>query len=154
MKLTELFFYYLNVSKTYEVLPKLLEKTLEKRKRALVLGQSDEEVKRLSELLWSYKADSWLPHGSIEEPFSEKHPILLSKKLCPVNGATFLFILNGAFPNSIETFERCSVLCDEHATDTISSLQKKYSKNMKEKYHVTSWQEDRNGGWHTVEGPS
>tara|TARA_B100001741_G_scaffold301024_1_gene288856 strand:- start:137 stop:601 length:465 start_codon:yes stop_codon:yes gene_type:complete len=154
VKLTELFFYQLQVSKTYEVLPKLLEKTLEKRKRALVLGQSDEEVIRLSELLWSYKADSWLPHGSIEEPFSEKHPVLLSKNVCTVNDATFLFVLNGVLPNSIEAFERCSVLCDEHAIESISSLRKKYSKNTKNKYHVTFWQEDRNGRWHAVEGPS
>ena len=62
--MTEIAFYHLEKSPLEQVLPKLLEKTLEAGKRALVLAGSEERVEALAGLLWTYSQGAWLPHGT------------------------------------------------------------------------------------------
>ncbi|MDP6928016.1 MAG: DNA polymerase III subunit chi, partial [Rhodospirillales bacterium] len=62
--MTDVAFYQLERSPLEQVLPKLLEKTLDAGKRALVVAGSEARIEALNGALWSYYQDSWLPHGS------------------------------------------------------------------------------------------
>ena len=56
------------------VLPRLLQRTLEQGKRALVLAGSEDRVENLSSLLWTYDPASWLPHGTLKDGRPEDQP--------------------------------------------------------------------------------
>ena len=60
--MTEIAFYHLERSPLERALPKLLEKTLEAGKRALVVVGSVERVEAFDGLLWTYHQEAWLPH--------------------------------------------------------------------------------------------
>lgn len=59
------------------VLPRLLEKASDGRKVAVVCGNASRML-RLDESLWGYDADSFLPHGLGDGPFTEQQPIVLA----------------------------------------------------------------------------
>ncbi|MBT4701302.1 MAG: DNA polymerase III subunit chi, partial [Rhodospirillaceae bacterium] len=62
--MTSVAFYHLQKWPLDRALPKLLEKTVEAGKRAIVMAGSDDKIEALNGLLWTYENDSWLPHGS------------------------------------------------------------------------------------------
>ena len=62
--MTDIAFYHLQGSPLESALPKLLKKTLEAGKRAVVMAGSEARVEALNGVLWTYDQDSWLPHGS------------------------------------------------------------------------------------------
>ena len=75
--MTEIGFYHLTVTPLERALPKLLERTLEAGKRAVVLASSDERVQALNGALWTYEDRSWLPHGAAADGYGEDQPIWL-----------------------------------------------------------------------------
>ena len=66
--MTEILFYHLERQALDAVLPALLERTLERGWRAVVQSGSAERVTALDQLLWTYRADSFLAHGSPRDP--------------------------------------------------------------------------------------
>ena len=65
--MTEVRFYHLQRKTLEDALPQILEKTLERGWRAVVMAGSEERVEALTQHLWSYKEFSFLPHGSARD---------------------------------------------------------------------------------------
>ena len=68
--MTNISFYHLIKRSLEHVLPKLLEKTLETGGRAVIFASSEERVKEIDDLLWTYEPNSWLPHGANKDGFT------------------------------------------------------------------------------------
>src|SRR5581483_12508566 len=62
--MTEVLFYHLEHQPLERVLPSLVEKTLERGWRAVVQAGSEERIEALDMLLWTWREDSFLPHGT------------------------------------------------------------------------------------------
>ena len=62
--MTEICFYHLERQPLERVLPQLLEKSLERGWRVVVQAASEERVEALDAHLWTYRDDSFLPHGT------------------------------------------------------------------------------------------
>ncbi|MHA1134831.1 MAG: DNA polymerase III subunit chi, partial [Alphaproteobacteria bacterium] len=62
---TEVYFYHLENRTLEQVLPTLLERSLERGWRAVVQASSKERVEALNTALWTYRADSFLPPGDL-----------------------------------------------------------------------------------------
>ena len=105
----EAMFYHLERSGVEDALPELLEKTLERGKRALVRSTDADLLGRLDERLWSWREESFLAHGLSGEPMSPRQPILLTTGEENENGADFLFVLDEP-PAGLERFERCVLM--------------------------------------------
>ena len=56
--MTDIAFYHLTRSPLEAALPKLLEKTLDAGKRAVVVAGSEERVENLNNALWTYSQGS------------------------------------------------------------------------------------------------
>ncbi|MFL2541307.1 MAG: DNA polymerase III subunit chi [Candidatus Latescibacterota bacterium] len=76
--MTEIRFYHLQRSALELALPKLLEKTLERGWRAVVMAGSEERVEALNTVLWNYVAEGFLPHGSKKDGHPERQPVWLT----------------------------------------------------------------------------
>ena len=62
------------------MLADLLERTLKRGWRAVVRSPDPQRLTQLDDQLWTYRDDSFLPHGLADEPMAERQPILLSPR--------------------------------------------------------------------------
>src|SRR5512134_2599980 len=75
---TEIDFYQLERRTLDDVLPALLELSLKRGWRAAVQATSEERVAALDTLLWTYREESFLPHGSARDGRASAQPIYLT----------------------------------------------------------------------------
>ncbi|MCD6073946.1 MAG: putative polymerase chi subunit [Rhodospirillales bacterium] len=144
--MAEIAFYHLQRSALDAVLPKLLQRTLDQGKRALVLAGSDERVENLSSMLWTYDPGSWLPHGTVKDGRAEDQPIWLTVSADNSNRATFLFLTDGTEADPT-AFERCFDLFDGNDDSAVAAARERW-KRLKEAGHMlTYWQQNERGAW-------
>ena len=62
--MTEVLFYHLQNMSLENVLPPMLEKSLERGWRVVVQSTSQERTEALDAHLWTYRDDSFLPHAT------------------------------------------------------------------------------------------
>lgn len=144
--MAEIAFYHLQRSPLDSVLPRLLTRTLEQGKRALVLAGSEERVENLSALLWTYDPGSWLPHGTQKDGRPEDQPVWLTSRGENLNGATFLFLTDGTETDPAP-YERCFDLFDGNDDEALAAARERW-KRLKEAGHaLTYWQQNERGAW-------
>ncbi len=110
--LCEVWFYHLERTGLDQVLPELLEKTLQKGWKAIVRAQAADRIDHLDGWLWSYRDESFLPHAPTGEPDAARQPILLTTGTDNPNAADALFLVGGAEPGDLAGYQRCIVLFD------------------------------------------
>jgi len=147
----EIAFYHLESSTLEVTLPRLLEKTLDGGNRALVLATSMDLLEQMDDFLWAYKNNSWLPHGLQRDPLAEEQPILLATSPEAMNGAKYLFLIDGVVTDQIEKFERCFEIFNGKDSNAIHAARKSWSRYKAQQYSMTYWQEDLNGRWQKKE---
>jgi DNA polymerase III subunit chi len=144
--MAELWFYHLERSELERALPPLLEKCLQRGWRALVRGGSPERLDMLDETLWTYKDESFLPHGR-DGAGAERHPVLLTTAGGNPNGASVLFLIDGAEAGDISGFERTCLVFDGRDQGALESARLRW-KEAKEAGIVASyWRENAAGKW-------
>ena len=144
--MAEIAFYHLQKSPLEAVLQKLLQRTLDQGKRALVLAGSDERVENLTALLWTYDPASWLPHGSAKDTRPEDQPIWLSASDQNANGASFLFLTDGMEADPA-TFERCFDLFDGNDDTALAAARARWKRHKDSGHTLTYWQQNERGAW-------
>ena len=145
--MTDVSFYHLERSSLETALPALLEKTLEAKKRALVLTQFDAQVEEISDVLWAYKSESWLPHGTSKDGFADQQPVWLSTLDENANSSSFLFLTNGATSDGVDSYERCFELFDGNDTDTVTAARQRWKLYKESKHELAYFQQNISGGW-------
>jgi DNA polymerase-3 subunit chi len=143
--MAELWFYHLERSELERALPPLLEKCLQRGWRALVRGGSQERLDMLDETLWTYRDDSFLPHGREGDP--KRQPVWLTTEGGNPNGAQALFLIDGAEPGDLSGFERACLVFDGRDQAALESARLRW-KAAKEAGIVASyWRESAAGKW-------
>src|SRR6218665_355673 len=95
-RVTEILFYHLTESRLEDALPPLLDKSVERGWRVVRQTADDERRDMLDNPLWTYREDSFLPHGTDAMDFAEDQPILLTADEGNGNNATIRFLLDHA----------------------------------------------------------
>ncbi|HAJ48248.1 MAG TPA: DNA polymerase III subunit chi, partial [Alphaproteobacteria bacterium] len=124
-KAVEAFFYHLERKALEEVLPELLERTLARGWRAVIRPGSLERAEALDGHLWSYRDDSFLPHGLAREPHAAAQPILIDLDQRNTNAAQILFLVDGAEPRDWQAlaalgFERTALIFDGRDANAVA----------------------------------
>lgn len=145
--MTEVAFYHLTRSPLEQALPKLLEKTLEAGKRAVVKAGSPERVEFLNGILWTYDPASWLPHGAAKDGSADAQPVWLTAEDDNPNAATFLFLTDGAECADLEKYERCFELFDGTRDDAVGAARAHWKAYKDLGVDLTYWQQTDSGGW-------
>ncbi len=144
--MTDIAFYHLQRSPLERALPKLLEKTLQAGKRALVVTGSGARVEALNALLWTYDQDAWLPHGSARDGHAEDQPIWITDGDDNPNGATFLFLTDGC-SGPVAEFERCFDMFDGNDAQSVAAARERWKKWKEDGHTLAYWQQTETGGW-------
>lgn len=143
--MTDVAFYHLQRSRLEDALPMLLGKTLDANKRAVVIAGSSERVGHLDGALWTSDPASWLPHGTDRDGAPEDHPIWLTEDDENPNGATFLFLTDGAGSSKVSDFERCFVMFDGNDQDALSAARERWKSLKSDGHDLTYWKQGERG---------
>jgi DNA polymerase III subunit chi len=143
----EVWFYHLERSTLDQVLPELLEKTLARGWRAIVRTPEPERIEHLDGWLWSYRDDSFLPHGLEDEPLALRQPVLLTSGLENPNGAQVLFLIDGAEPGALDGYTRCILLFDGRDEAAVGLARRRWKGFKDAGLAVSYWRQGAERGW-------
>ena len=142
-------FYHLQKQSLEDVLPKLIEKAYETGARIKIKVGNEARVEFLNSLLWTYNDESFIPHGSKKDGFAKEQPIWLSSEDDNPNGATMLFLVDGAKISleEVQKYERIFNIFDGNDDSLLQQARdfwKELSTSDNEKNY---FQQDETGRW-------
>jgi DNA polymerase-3 subunit chi len=146
--MTEMVFYHLQRQPLERVLPTLLERSIERGWRAVVQAPSEERVDALDAHLWTFRDESFLPHGTWRDAEASEQPILLTIHDDNPNGAAVRFLIDGApVPVDSHGYDRIVVLFDGEDPEAVAAARERWSAGKAQGFEVTYWQTDEQGRW-------
>ena len=144
---TEVLFYQLERQPLDRVLPGLLEKTLERGWRAVVQSGGDERLEALDVLLWTYRDDSFLPHGKKADGHAGVQPVFLTTGEDNPNSASVRFLVDGAECREFGGYARVVYLFDGRDEDARRQAREQWKSAKSGGFAVTYWQQNERGRW-------
>jgi DNA polymerase-3 subunit chi len=150
--MAEVWFYHLQGQPLERVLPNLLERSLERGWRIVVQAASDERVEAMDAHLWTYREDSFLPHGTHREGDAAAQPVLLTMHDHNPNSANVRFLIDRVgLPDDAVSYERIVLLFDGDDEDAVSEARTRWSEAKSAGFTVAYWQPDEQGRWRRKE---
>ncbi len=146
--MTEVSFYHLQRAGLDRALPKLLERVLDRRLRALLVAGSEERVEALNTALWTYDSGSFLPHGSRADGFSAEQPVYLTTDGSDnPNAAQVLVLVDGASHAALSGFERVLDVFDGNDPEAVAAARERWKGLLAAGHALTYWQQGQTGSW-------
>ena len=143
MAAAEWWFYHIEHTSLDAAIAPLIEKCLERKWRVVVVGH-DDTLERLNKTLWSFREDSFLPHGRARTD-ADKHPVLLSTEAVATNGAKVALLLDGS-DVADASFERVMVVFDG-GDETARAKARQQYKAATDGGAARYFQQERGGAW-------
>ncbi len=146
--MTEVLFYHLQIQPLERVLPLLLERSYARGWNVVVQAASEERIDALDAHLWTYRDDTFLPHGTARDGEAAHHPILFTTAEHNPNGATVRFLIDGtALPADAGTYDRIVLLFDGGDEEAVAMARTRWNEAKAQGFEVTYWQPDEQGRW-------
>ncbi len=140
----EWWFYHIEHTTLDAAIAPLVEKCLDRKWRVVIVGH-EETLDRLDRALWTFREDSFIPHGrGRSDP--AKQPVLLSTEAQPANAAKVALLLDGSDADSA-LFERCMVIFDGGDEAARAKARQQYKAANDAGQLARYFQQERGGGW-------
>jgi len=146
---TQIIFYSTAPLQVEKTLFALLEKSLEKGNKSLLLFKDKEKCLSINEQLWTYKQNSFLPHISEDDQIYNNIdvPVYLSTKNENPFKAELLFSIDGFLPDNIDHFERVIIIIDVN-DELLNEKYKNYYLDINKNFEdIVFYKSDDNGKW-------
>jgi len=144
--MTEILFYHLEQRSLEQVLPLLLEKSLERGWNAIVEVGGDERAKAIDDALWSFRDDSFLPHAIVGGEHDGEQPILITCDKNNPNASNIRFFVDRCMPRVEGDYERLVYMFDGHDPEAVEEARAIW-KALKSENELTYWQQGGSGRW-------
>jgi len=145
--MTEIRFYHLQKQSLDQALPLILEKAYEAGHRSIVKMQDSKEAERMSAHLWSYKQNSFLPHGAHKDGNSAVQPIWIGHSDENPNEAKTLILTQGQTSEITGDYDLVCEMLNGHSDRDINAARERWKKYQDSGYETTYWFQNENGGW-------
>lgn len=150
--MSEVFFYHLERRNLEDVLPNLVEKTLERGWRALIRTESADRASAIDALLWTYDDQSFLPHAQQGDGDAARQPVLVTVEDGNPNRAQLLFLVGGAPPpawdsDTARQFARIVILFDARDAAALDAARAAWKAAKASGHDATYWRETPAGKW-------
>ncbi|MEL6752029.1 MAG: DNA polymerase III subunit chi [Pseudomonadota bacterium] len=144
----DVLFYHMTESRLEQALPQLVERCLSRDWRVLVQVGDEAQVTILDEALWTWRDDSFLPHGAegIAKHDASAHPVWLAGGCEASAGRHVHFAVAGAVPEGSTVSERIIYMFDGHDADAVSTARERWKVEKEAGRPLTYWQQD-GGRW-------
>ena len=144
--MTDYRFYHLTRQSLEQVLPDLLQKTLDRGWKAIVKANSPEQVEATAHHLWTFHAHSFLPHGTAKDGQADRQPIWLTTDDERPNNAELLFLTEGTTTANADAYTRVCDLFDGNDPDARAAARQRWSR-VKTAGHTPSYWQQNEHGW-------
>ena len=148
--MTETLFYHLERRAQEDVLPGMLEKSLERGWRAVIRTDSAERSEAVDNLLWTYDEQGFMAHAQSGDGEAARQPVLITVEDENPNGARILFCVGGAMPadwsdQSLAALARIVLLFDGRDSVALSAARGAWKSAKASGHDVTYWKESSSG---------
>ncbi|MFA5965557.1 MAG: DNA polymerase III subunit chi [Sphingomonas sp.] len=138
-------FYHLTATPLDRALPQIAEKVLSSGARLLLVAESEAQRAALDKLLWTYNAESFLPHGCAGGAGDADQPVLIAGEPVAANGARYIAFADGIWRDAALDFERAFHFFDgERITDARVAWKALASRDDIERRY---WKQNDAGRW-------
>ncbi|MGN6374605.1 MAG: DNA polymerase III subunit chi [Sphingomonas sp.] len=137
-------FYHLTAAPLERVLPRIAERVLADGGRLLIVAE-EARLPALDRLLWTYRADSFLPHACAGGDHDDAQPVLLASEPVAANGAGNIALADGQWRDAVLDFSRAFHFFDD---DRIAEARQAWKglagrDGIERRY----WKQSETGGW-------
>lgn len=144
--MADYWFYHLEGSTLESVLPDLLQKTRAKGWRAMVKLPAA-RLPEMDHYLWTFRDNSFLPHGRDDEPQADQQPILLTASATKSQGADCVFLIEGEEMDIARETQRCIVMINGRNQDDVMRARAQWKKLKDTGAALSYWQQTGHGRW-------
>lgn len=150
--MTETLFYHLERRTLEDVLPGLVEKSLERGWRAVIKVESADRADALDTLLWTYNQENFLPHAQLGDGEAARQPVLITLDDGNPNGAAILLLVGGApMPDwtseALKLLTRIVLMFDGRDPSAVQTAREAWKAAKASGHDVTYWKESPSGKW-------
>jgi DNA polymerase-3 subunit chi len=143
----EIWFYQLERSTLDQVLPELLDRTLQRGWRARVRVADADQRREIDEQLWTWREDSFLAHGMADDDHAGRQPILLTADSENLNRSQALFIVDQSDMTLREEFERCFIIFDGRDEAALATARARWKALKDQGANLAYWKQSEAGRW-------
>lgn len=148
--MSETLFYHLERRALDDVLPGLVEKSLERGWRALIRCDSAERAESIDSLLWTYNEEGFLPHAQMGDGDAARQPVLIATEVGNPNNANILFVVGGGAPpawdgEDAKNLTRIVLLFDGRDEASLARARSAWKDAKSAGHDVTYWKESAGG---------
>jgi DNA polymerase-3 subunit chi len=143
----ETLFYHLERRALDDVLPGLVQKSLERGWRALICADSAERAEAIDTLLWTFDDQSFLPHAHRGDGDTARQPVLVGMETGNDNGAQIMFCVGSVAPdwNAVAALSRIVLMFDGRDEAALASARAAWKDAKAAGHDVTYWKETPSG---------
>jgi len=147
--MSRLDFYHLQSTDLDHTLPLLAEKAYKLNKNIIIKIGTAERVPYINTLLWTYRDDAFLPHGSSSDGNASLQPIWLTSQDDNPNNASLLFLVDGADyeVSKLAEFERVFYIFDGNDVQMVQQARDFWKSAKALEMDCFYWQQDTSGHW-------
>ena len=149
--MTDVLFYHLTESRLEDALPPLIDKSVERGWRVAVQTREPARRDALDQHLWTFREESFLPHGTRRDGNPAAQPVYLTADDINPNEATVRFLVDGAgIGDSIAEgagYDRIVYLFDGHDAAAVASAREQWKAVKATGCDATYWQQSPEGRW-------
>ena len=127
------------------VLPRIAERVTGDGGRLLIVASDAEQRAALDRLLWTYAAESFLPHAQAGTGDDAAQPVLISGEPVPGNGARNIVLADGTWRDEALRFDRAFHFFDE--TNVAAARAAWKSLAGRDEVERRYWKQDEDGRW-------
>lgn len=149
--MSDALFYHLERRALDDVLPALLERSLERGWRVLIRTESAERAAAVDSLLWTYSDESFLPHAVEGDGEASRQRCLITTEDVNSNDANVLFLVGGAeirdWRAIADSFQRIVLLFDGRDPQALGAARESWKKAKDAGIEATYWRQTAAGKW-------
>jgi DNA polymerase-3 subunit chi len=97
--------------------------------------------------LWTWRDDSFLPHGTEHDQHPERQPVLLACGPANPNAANVRFLVDGATAPDLSSYERAVFMFDGHDAEQLSGAREQWKAVRAAGHQATYWQQTPERRW-------
>jgi DNA polymerase-3 subunit chi len=147
--LGEVRFYHLTERPLEQVLPVMLERSLERGWQVVVRGTDPARIEALSAHLWSHGDATFLPHGTAVDGHPARQPVWMCCDNANPNSANTLFLIDNAEAEvaEIAAMEMVAVLFDGLDEAALAKARDQWRMVSGAGLKAVYWAQEPNGAW-------
>lgn len=126
--------------------------------QSLILMPDENQINHMSQALWSYKKEGFLPHLDVSDKSAAQTPILTSsyekfmdlddiKEVLKDKSMLLVTSQHDIEPERLQSFDLCCEMLNGHNQQDVEAGRKRWARYKDAGFSVSYWAQDDQGRW-------